>query len=437
MNVATRIPSPPAAAGALLSNGTLRLPFVVAAVVALLLLLSVLAVRNNDVADGFDELAHVSYVAEMQSRDASPRLEQLRMLDPANFKFTSQSNYINHAAPYYHAMASIGPRLEGNPAALVWHRLINVAIMLCGFGLLLATGLALARSLDEAMILLIGLFCVPALAPLAGSVSNDNLAFLAGALLIFGSQRFLANGRGIDLGIAGAGVALAGAAKLTALLLCGGYFIVFVAIAARHAMIALRHWAIIGAALLLAVAAPVDLWLAYGSPAPNTPAQYQGLVDGAVKAGWAQQDRLGPLAYAAAFLGMFLESWKPLLVDRSAFQTALLALPAMIALLAIGGAALAACSILLRQARLDATATLAVSGALASAATLIIHMAFSYERHLETGWMMDAYSRYYLPLYATVPLAALLVLRHVRGDRTKRALAAFLMGAPIVFAIAG
>jgi hypothetical protein len=68
----------------------------------------------------------------------------------------------------------------------------------------------------------------------------------------------------------------------------------------------------------------------------------------------------------------------------------------------------------------------------AIALTLAIHMAFSYQRHLQTGWMLDAYPRYYLPLIAVVPIAALGLTSTVRHQRLKMALVSFLAATPIV-----
>lgn len=436
--VAAMLISPAASApGVLLSGNSLRLRFVLPAVAALFLLASLMTVRTNDVARGFDELAHASYVAQIQEEGASVRLERLTMLDPVTFRFTERSNYLNHPPLYYRAMAVLGPRLAGHPDALVWHRLINVALVGAAMGLLLAAGLALARTIDESLIVIIGLFCVPMLAPLSGSVNNDNLGFLAGGLLVFGAQRFLARRRGVDLAVAGAGVALAGAAKLTALLLCGGFFVAFLAIAWRQSLLSRGHIAIAIGALAAAAIAPLLLWWQYGSPAPNTPAQVQGVIEAARQAGWADQPRLGLVAYVGAFLAMLLESWRPLLDERSLVQSAMLAIPLAMALIAGVGTLLAGRAVLVRRTSVDPASVLVISAATGIAVTLLIHIAFSYRRHLDTGWMMDAYARYYLPLVVVLPLAGLILLRALKSEKARRGLAAFLIGGPILFGVLG
>ena len=73
----------------------------------------------------------------------------------------------------------------------------------------------------------------------------------------------------------------------------------------------------------------------------------------------------------------------------------------------------------------------------AFASTLAVHIAFSYQRHLQTGWMMDAYPRYYLPLIAIVPMAALAGSSAIPSIRLRGALVCFLVVAPIVFGLFG
>src|SRR3954469_5925814 len=84
---------------------------VVAAVILLLFLLAALfSAQRKDVTQGFDEVAHLSYVAQLQkSGEFWPRLESLRLLDPASFRFTDAPNYLNHPPFYYWLLARIGP----------------------------------------------------------------------------------------------------------------------------------------------------------------------------------------------------------------------------------------------------------------------------------------------------------------------------------------
>ena len=420
--------------GALIHGDSLRLRVVVAVALALFIVAAAVGAWRKEVTRGFDERAHLSYVAELQERPHGVRLDQLRMLDAKTFKFTATPSYINHAAPYYRMLAVIGPRIEGNPNSLMAHRAINVAIGAAAMALMLATGLALARSTEEALIVTIALLGIPFAAGLAGSVNNDNLAFLGGALTLFGGQRFVAERKARDLAIAGIGLIIAGAAKLTALMLCGGFLGALLLAAAWLGWLRPRHVLIGAIALLLAVLPAFDLWLTYGSVAPETPGQTALLLSGAHRAGWDHQPRLAPLAYLGQFLRSFLAGWHPLLGQRSGLQSAMLALPLLTFALGIAGTALALRSLVRKTS--DPLTIMVVAAAAATAATLGVHIGFSYQRHLATGWLMDAYPRYYLPLILLVPLATLVLLRQLTG-RPAQLVAGFLLLSPIVFRLLG
>ncbi len=78
-----------------------------------------------------------------------------------------------------------------------------------------------------------------------------------------------------------------------------------------------------------------------------------------------------------------------------------------------------------------------VAGTLALALTFALHVRHSYADHLATGWLMEAYPRYYLPLVAIVPLAGLSLAGAVRSPRWRAGLLAFLIAGPIVFRLLG
>lgn len=78
-----------------------------------------------------------------------------------------------------------------------------------------------------------------------------------------------------------------------------------------------------------------------------------------------------------------------------------------------------------------------IAGALALALTFTLHVRHSYADHLATGWLMEAYPRYYLPLVAIVPLAGLSLTGAIRSPRWRVGLLAFLIAGPIVFRLLG
>jgi len=192
-------------------------------VLLLVVIAGVLGALRKDVTQGFDELAHASYVASLQqSGQMWPALDTMRMLDPADFRFTGQANYINHPPPYYWLFAYLGPGLEGQPGAIVIDRLMNVAIVALGLAALMAIALVARLSRPALYAYLIPLACVPVLAPLAGSINNDNTAFAGGALATLAAWQLIATGRRGWLLAALAGVVIASRTKLTGMTLGGG-----------------------------------------------------------------------------------------------------------------------------------------------------------------------------------------------------------------------
>ena len=72
--------------------------------------------QRKDVTQGFDEVAHLSHVAHLQNTgEMWPALETMRLLDPQNFRFTSEANYLNHPPPFYLLLAKLGPAVGIRP----------------------------------------------------------------------------------------------------------------------------------------------------------------------------------------------------------------------------------------------------------------------------------------------------------------------------------
>lgn len=417
------------------SDGGARL--MLAAILVLFLVSAITSALRKDVAQGFDELAHISYVAELQSEGDLVPLTQVRMLDPASFQFRPVANYLNHPPLYYTFHALAGPSLEGHPGALVWHRLIDIAIAALALGLLLAAGLAWCRDRTELFVYAVALGCIPVLAPLAGAVNNDNLAFLGGALTLFGAQRYTRRQGTADLAIVLLGLIVAGAAKLTALMLCGGFLVALFGFLWWRDRPHKAHVVLLLAGFAIAAAPVFALWFSYGSPAPDTPAQHALLVEGARAAGWADHERLGPLAYLGRFMLSFVDGWMPTLAEKPPLRAAMAILPVACLLLSAIGTAIALKRIATRSPAAGPLEMIVGAGAVALAATFVVHTVFSYQRHLDTGWMMDAYPRYYLPLIPILPLAALVLLRRVGQGAWHRTLAGFFIAAPIAFRLLG
>ena len=425
----------PAPSGALTAPATTNL-FAAVVILVLFVLSAIVSAGRKDITLGFDEVAHASYVAHIQaSGQPWPALEQMRLLDPNTFHFTGTANYLNHPPPFYDLLAVLGPKLEGHPGALLVFRLIDVAAVAIGFAALLSLGLAARLSRPEFYAYAVPLACIPVLVPLAGSVNNDDLAFVGGALALLGAWQLLATDRTAWLALALAGVIVAALAKLTGLLLAATMVAGVIAYLIWHKRLS-RLWA--GAAMIaFAIAAAPYLIYAvhYGSPTPETPAQIALISDGARAAGWSSLPRKTFPEYLFYFVGAFVADWMPALGPRSSLNYAMLIIP--VAAIGCGFAGTAYALRRLLRGEETALDIVVVTGAIAIAVTFAIHVDFSYGRHLATGWMMDAYPRYYLPLTAIMPLAGLSLYRAIEEPRWRNVVLAFLIAGPVMFRIFG
>jgi hypothetical protein len=403
---------------------------------ALFVFAAIVSAERKDVTAGFDEVAHVSYVAHIQrSGDLWPALQRMHLLDPRTFAFTERANYLNHPSPFYALLATLGPTLEGHPAALLAHRMIDVVIAALGLAALLALGLAARWPRHELYAFAVPLASIPVLAPLAGAINNDDLAFTGGAVALLGLWQVIATGRGSWFALALIGVVVASWAKLTGLLLAGAFLCAIAVYLLWRQRLSYR-WLVAAALVLILAAAPyLAFTWQYGSPTPETPAQLALLQNGAREAGWADLPRRSFPAYLGYFLVAFVADWMPTLVPRNPLQYAMLAIP-------VGALACAGAGIVLSLRRLwrrneAALDVVVIGGTAAIAATFAIHVVYSYGRYLATGWLMDAYPRYYLPLAAIVPLAGLSLVAAIKNPRWRGALLGFLIAGPILFRLFG
>jgi len=421
--------------GALTAPATTNF-FVAAVILGLFVLSAALSAERKPISAGFDEVAHASYVAHIQhSGDAWPDLTSMRLLDPQSFQFTGAANYLNHPPPFYDLLAVLGPRLEGRPQALLAHRLIDVAIAAIGFAALLGLGLAARFPRHEFYAFAVPLACIPVLVPIAGAINNDNLAFLGGALATLGAWQLVATDRASWLVVALLGLIAASWAKLTGLLLTGAMLGSIIAYLMWRQRL---RWSLllpIALAFALAAAPYIIYAVQYGSPTPQTPAQIALLQDGARTAGWADLPRKSFPAYVVYFVIAFVADWMPALGDRNVLQYAMLTIPVAALGCALAGIALSLRRLWRRQD--NALDVVVIAGTVALVGTFAVHVTYSYGRHVATGWLMDAYPRYYLPLAAIVPLAALSLLAAVEAPRWRAALLAFLIAGPAIFRVFG
>ena len=401
------------------------------AIVLLLFVVCALGTVRRDINQGFDEVAHVSYVAYLQhSGDKWPVFEKMPMLDPSSFRFTSDINYLNHPSPYYWLMARLGPDLEGHPEAILFYRLLNIALDAIGLTALMAIGLVARLPRSTFCAYIVPIASIPVLTLLAGSVSNDNPAFAGGAIATLGAYQLLVSGSRTWLWVALGGVVLASWAKFTALLLAGGLVggvLLWLLWRARLP----SHWiAPIAVAALLACAPYIVLIAQYGSPTPMTTGELTKVTTEAAQFGWAGAERLGPMAYVVHFITEFVLEWIPPWKPLNAIYCALM-IPITAALCACAGMLVAIRRVVSgKAASLD---VVIAAGSLAFAGTFVIHVVFGYRLHMEFGWLSSAYPRYYLPLAALFPLAGLALLDEIRSSSARAILLALLIGGPLAF----
>lgn len=160
------------------------------AAVRLLVLLAVFAALTAIVValtlpldDGFDELAHYSYVRAMAEHPALlPDYEALRLLDDHRLGWSEAPNYLAHP-PLYHLLAApLAALTPGDPRLL---RLVDVGLVVVG--LLLAGFGGLTRLADPAarVVFVATLFGLPVTIGVAGLINNDDLMIAEIGALFF------------------------------------------------------------------------------------------------------------------------------------------------------------------------------------------------------------------------------------------------------------
>jgi hypothetical protein len=409
---------------------------VCAFVLLLFVVAATLSAIRKDVTLGFDEVAHASYVAHLQhSGETWPAFEDMRMLDPSRFKFTSEANYLDHPSPYYVLLARIGPTLEGHPEAVLFDRLFNVLLVAIGLAALMAVGLVAKLPRLTLYAYIVPIAGIPVLAPLAGAINNDNAAFAGGGIATLAALQLLSAESRAWLIAALGGVILASWAKFTALLLVGGLVGGVLLWLLWRGRLPSRWVGLIVIAALLAATPYVALFVQYGSPTPRTPGQIAMIKSGALAVGWDSAERMTPASYAAHFVSEFVLEWMPILKPRNALNYAALTIPITAALCAFVGFLVAVQRIAYEKA--DPLDIVVAAGVLAFAGTFFIHGIFSYELHTEFGWQTTAYPRYYLSLAAIVPLAGLSLLGAIKQPSARAILLVFLIAGPLVFRLLG
>lgn len=367
----------------------------------------------------FDEHAHQSYVLHLAAGPPLfPDLDAMRLVDLAAFdQWLDQRNHLNHPPGYYWLMALLAKPLTPGPAMVLVLRLANVAL---SSGAVAVTLWMAARSgwSPAAQLSFMALVVfVPMLPVLGGIVSNDNLALLGGVVCCAGAFVLLQGERGWrPWCLMAVGLFLAALAKLTAGLLCGFLVAIVVAmIVWQRGFGALSRRGLCALAVSAGLAGVPYLafWLSHGSPAPITEG-LQALLDSRLaEHGAAPYQRLSPGAYLVHFLTSLLVYWPPG-TPSSRVELALLAAPLVTLALCLGGVVLAFRAP--RALSFDPTRGLVACGALALIGLMLVHLAFAYALHVETGWYRAVHPRYYFPVLPILPAAFALLVTQTRSS---------------------
>ena len=176
-----------------------------------LYLLIVIAVRAP-FPTRYDELQHLSAI---QDQVLHPTLfidwARQKLLNRDLQTWSDVPNLINHPGLFYWLMSLIA---TGGPDDVLRLRLLNIALVSVGIGIAAVAACRVLVSAEQRLVFSAGLTLFPKALVVGSSINNDNLAFLASSILLSG----LTSGSAWQLAAA---LALAGWAKLTALLAMG------------------------------------------------------------------------------------------------------------------------------------------------------------------------------------------------------------------------
>lgn len=347
-------------------------------------------VARNPLAAGdtqIDEQAHLSYAFTLIAQDRWwPDFDHFPMVDRTTQKPLTDVNYLNHP-PTFYWLAKLGhalyPPLNGTHL-----RALSLMLTIAAMAIYTRIGNRLALSPGGS----IAYGMVPFLTYMhmqVGFYNNDAMALLGGMLVVDASLSWF---RGehirrvfwlVLLGLALASV------KLTAFMLVTLYVLCCMALT-RHRLreLNVRHWLaamLVGAALLTPYAA---LFRQTGSIAPETPGQQLLMqhipAEGWSRLpidGWVQQERMDFWPWLGTFLRHFAHQ-----VER--FDTTFIPL----IFLCIGFAAV------VRRRPVTPGQQMMLACCATSAMMLTVHIAFSWPRYQQYGWLLDSVLRYYFPL---------------------------------------
>lgn len=337
-----------------------------------------------------DEQAHLSYAYHIVQYGWPDDMNQLKFYDTAKKHWTTEPNYINHP-PFSYYILSLPIRFGLEKAVIL--RFYSHLFYLSGYLCVLAIPYLLNMSRKAFLFFAVSpiLLGVPNYSAI---FSNDSIAFLGGSIMCLGCVLIAhyPDKHYKMLAFTLLGLLLTASSKINAILLVGLFFGVNL-FCNRWLINILLHnlkkLVVFGllTGLLISLTEYLLLWEKYGSPVPETKGQLKMLLDYCV---------LKPMLPLHIYLK---ESVIQLIsginggIEKIIYSSFIVA-----GIVSYIGLIL---QVFLKKKSSDAfVIRISFAAFIATILTLVIHLTFSYQRHLLYYWQPELYSRYYFPLLA-------------------------------------
>ena len=213
-----------------------------------------------------DEAAHASYILDVAVRGhLIPDYKNSLILS------TSDKNYLTHPPLYYTIMGVIG-RITHHDPANNYHffRTINAAMVALGIFLWILTAARWNFSKIGMVALVAGTLAIPMFPYLAGSINNDNLAYLGAALFFYGLSGLHDRSRGAYY-VCAVALIIAFLTKGTVALFMASFIVAWMWLSRGEAKQLYLHKHFYYAAILVVIACSayyIPTFLTYGTPFP-------------------------------------------------------------------------------------------------------------------------------------------------------------------------
>jgi hypothetical protein len=371
-----------------------------------------------------DEYKHLSYVFQVErDRQLFPDYHDLYLAAPekAGVPLSKRSD-LKHPAFFYWLMTPLADPEQSAAENAARFRIANFILSVIAVGIFLFASARLLNSPGALVTYGLTVVAFPFLAVVGGTFNNDNLALLGAALAFMGVVRMARGEIGVAAGgLMGAGLAIAGLAKLTGALTVG-FFILFAHFITRSIWLNRAagrnaHFSILLLGGLVGAIPYLATIVLYGYLMP-TEDPFFWLMGPTVQT-------LPPLTYLVHFITRLASTWPMYELDMAtiASQVAIF----VFALWALLGVARRD-----KDRMIEPIQVIIFSGLLAFFLTLAINIGFIYQIHQKTGDLANMSVRYFLPVWPMIALAAAHGATNMKPARAKRLAPFILVGLMMV-----